>query len=62
MFHALADISDKIYKSHYGYFMLQENTNKWIFTPIEQEFDTNDLLAILDILRSLNKNDISRIS
>jgi hypothetical protein len=62
MFHALADISDKIYKSRYGYFMLQENTNKWIFTPIEQEFDTNDLLAILDILRSLNKNDISRIS
>jgi hypothetical protein len=58
----LADVSDKIYKSRYGYFILQENSNKWIFTPIEQEFDTNDLLAILDILRNLNENDIPRIS
>jgi hypothetical protein len=62
MFHLLADISDKIYKSRYGYFMLQENSNKWTFTPTEQEFDSDDLLIILDILKNLNQHDIPRIS
>ena len=60
-FHLLADISDKIYKSRYGYFILQEQTKQWIFTPLEKEFDSNDLLAIMDILRNLNNNDIPRI-
>ena len=42
MFHLLADVSDKIYKSRYGYFIFQEESKKWIFTPLEKEFDTDD--------------------
>lgn len=53
--HLLADVSDKIYKSRYGYFILQEENRKWIFTPLEKEFDTDDLLTIMDILRNLNE-------
>jgi hypothetical protein len=59
--HLLADISDKIYKSKYGYFIYQDNYKKWIFTPLEKELDTDDLLNIMDILRNLNENDIPRI-
>ena len=58
MFHLLADISDKIYKSRYGYFIFQEESKKWIFTPLEKEFDTDDLLSIMDILRNLNEHEI----
>lgn len=59
--HLLADISDKIYKSKYGYFIYQDNHKKWIFTPLEKEFNTDDLLNIMDILRNLNENDIPSI-
>jgi hypothetical protein len=54
--HLLADISNKIYKSRYGYFLLQEDPKRWVFTPLEKEFDTDDLLNIIDILRNLNEN------
>lgn len=56
--HLLADISDKIYKSRYGYFILQEESKQWIFTPLEKEFNTDDILNIMDILRKLNEHDI----
>ena len=55
-FNLLADISDKIYKSKYGYFIFENDRKEWIFTPLEKEFNTNDLLNIMDILRNLNEN------
>lgn len=56
MFHLLADISDKIYKSQWGYFMRLE-TNEWVFTPIEKQFNQCDLFAVTDILRDLNEQN-----
>ncbi len=56
--HLLAGISNKIYKSRYGYFLLQEDPKRWVFTPLEKEFDTDDLLNIMDILRNLNENEL----
>lgn len=52
----LLPMSDSIYESIYGYFILRNNI--WIFTPLDKEFDVNDLTTIVDTLRSLNKNDI----
>jgi len=52
----LLPMSDSIYESIYGYFILRNNI--WIFTPLDKEFDVNDLTTIADTLRSLNKNDI----
>jgi hypothetical protein len=52
----LLPMSDSIYESIYGYFILKYN--KWIFTPLEKEFDTNDLMIIMDTLRNLNNNGI----
>jgi hypothetical protein len=56
--HLLSYISNKIYKSQYGYFIFKDDGKKWIFTSLEKEFDTNDLLNIMDILRNLNEHDI----
>lgn len=53
--HLLADISDKIYKSKYGYFIFKDDVRKWIFTPLEKELDTDDLLNVIDILNNLNE-------
>jgi hypothetical protein len=52
----LSPISKHIYQSVYGYFILRNNI--WIFTPLDKEFDVDDLTTIADTLRSLNKNDI----
>lgn len=48
-------ISDSVYKSEHGYFMLNQS-GEWIFTPIEKEFDTDILLGIMDTLRNFNEN------
>jgi len=55
----LLQISEHIYKSVYGYFILRNN--KWMFTPLEKEFDTDDLMNISDILRNLNENELRTI-
>jgi hypothetical protein len=55
----LLQISEHIYKSIYGYFILRNN--KWMFTPLEKEFDTDDLMNISDILRNLNENELRTI-
>ena len=56
----LQTVSKNIYKNNYGYFMFDKKTNsKWIFTPLEKQFDTDDLFAIMDILRNLNENEKS---
>ena len=52
-------MSEHIYKSVYGYFILRNN--KWMFTPLEKEFDTDDLMNISDILRNLNENELRTI-
>jgi hypothetical protein len=52
----LSPISKHIYKSVYGYFIFRNNI--WIFTPLDKEFNANDLTTIADTLRGLNKNDI----
>lgn len=52
----LSPISKHIYQSVYGYFIFRNNT--WTFTPLDKEFDVDDLTTIADTLRSLNKNDI----
>jgi predicted DNA-binding protein (MmcQ/YjbR family) len=51
----LEKLSEKIYKSNYGYFI---NKDKWIFIPLEKEFDANDLMIIADTLRNLNENEV----
>jgi len=55
----LLQMSEHIYKSIYGYFILRNN--KWMFTPLEKEFDTDDLMNISDILRNLNENELRTI-
>jgi hypothetical protein len=55
----LLQMSEHIYKSVYGYFILRNN--KWMFTPLEKEFDTDDLMNISDILRNLNENELRTI-
>jgi len=55
----LDDISNKIYKSKYGYFIFRDDTRTWIFTPLEKEFDSGDLLNIMNILNNLNENEKS---
>ena len=55
----LLPMSDGIYESIYGYFMLKNN--RWTFTPLEKEFDTDDLMMVADTLRNLNENEVRRI-
>jgi len=59
----LADVSDKIYKSQWGYFIKLES-NEWVFTPIEKQFNQCDLFAVTDILRNLNEeqNEVRTVS
>jgi hypothetical protein len=52
----LLPMSDSIYESIYGYFILKNN--RWIFTPLEKEFYTDDLMIIADTLRNLNQNEV----
>jgi hypothetical protein len=54
----LSWISNVIYKSNHGYFMFKNN--EWKFTPIEKEFDSDELLDIAETLINLNEkeNDI----
>lgn len=52
----LSPISQHIYQSVYGYFIFRNNT--WAFTPLDKEFDADDLTTIADTLKGLNKNDI----
>jgi hypothetical protein len=56
MLYLLVDISDKIYKSQWGYFMRLDN-DEWVFTPIEKQFNQCDLFAVTDILRNLNEQN-----
>lgn len=51
----LDKISEKLYKTEYGYF-LYKNDARWVFLPYEKEFDTDNLLSIMDTLRNLNEN------
>lgn len=46
-------ISDKIYKSDYGYFLNKEK--EWAFIPVEKDFNVEILMIITDILRNLNE-------
>lgn len=56
----LLPMSNSIYESIYGYFILKHD--KWMFTPLEKEFYTDDLMIIADTLRNLNENEVRRIS
>ena len=56
----LLSMSNSIYESIYGYFILKNNL--WKFTPLEKEFDIDDLMTIMDTLRNLNENEVRRIS
>jgi hypothetical protein len=47
-------ISNSVYKSEHGYFMLRQS-GEWILTPVEKEFDTDTLLGIMDTLKNLNE-------
>jgi len=49
----LLPISNSIYKSVDGYFMLRNH--RWTFTPLEKEFTDNDLIDIAETLVSLNE-------
>lgn len=49
----LSPISDSIYQSVYGYFMLRNH--RWIFTPLEKEFTDDDLIDIAETLVNLNE-------
>ncbi len=37
----LEQMSDSIYKSIHGYFLIKND--RWIFTPVDKEFDLEDL-------------------
>jgi hypothetical protein len=49
-------ISDSVYKSEHGYFMLRQS-GEWIFTPVEKEFDSYTLLGIVDTLWNFNEQN-----
>jgi len=53
-------LTDNIHKCEYGYFILRENSNEWIFTPIEQDFDVYALMLVSDTLRNLNEKQNDR--
>lgn len=48
----LTKISDKIYKSIYGYFIKKET--EWQFTPLDISFSSDLLFDINNVLRILN--------
>ncbi len=50
----IQQMSDSIYKSKYGYFLIVGD--KWVFTPIEQNFDVDKLMNVIDILKRLNEH------
>jgi len=52
----LLPMSDSIYESIYGYFILKNN--RWKFSPVEKELDADDLMIIADTLRNLNENEV----
>lgn len=49
----LEKLSDKIYRSNYGYFVYRET--EWLFIPLEKEFNVDRLMNISDTLRNLNE-------
>jgi hypothetical protein len=49
-------ITDKVYRSEYGYFMFREDKSEWVFTPLEKDLDVNILMDLADILRNFNEN------
>jgi hypothetical protein len=54
----LLQMSENIYKSVYGYFILRNDS--WIFTPVDKEFDVDTLFSIIDTLRNLNESHARR--
>jgi hypothetical protein len=51
----LLSLNNDIYKSIDGYYI--RKNNEWKFTPIEKEFDSNELLDIAETLINLEEND-----
>jgi len=49
----LFPMSDSIYESVHGYFIL--NNHKWKFIPLEKEFTDDELLDIAETLINLNE-------
>jgi hypothetical protein len=54
----LERMSDSIYKSIHGYFIIKNDS--WIFTPLDKEFDVDTLFSIIDTLRNLNESHARR--
>lgn len=50
----LEPMSDSIYKSIHGYFLIKNE--RWVFTPLDKEFDVDTLFPIIDTLRNLNES------
>jgi len=50
-------ITDKVYRSEYGYFIFLEDKSEWFFTPIEKDFDVNILMDVTNILRNFNEKE-----
>jgi hypothetical protein len=50
----LEKISDLHYKCPYGYFIFKKNESEWVFIPFEKEFNTEELMEVFGILKSLD--------
>jgi hypothetical protein len=46
----LEKLNENLYKTINGYFMFE---NKWVFVPLEKEFDQKELTDIIDTLNFL---------
>jgi len=55
----LEKISDFHYKSLYGYFLFRKNESEWVFLPFEKEFNTEELMEVFGILKSLDNQKFS---
>jgi len=51
----LEKVDDLYYKFKYGYFIFQNEQQKWVFIPFEKFFDEDMLKISLENLFSLNK-------
>jgi hypothetical protein len=49
-------ITDSVYRSEHGYFMFRDDSQEWVFTPLEKDFNVDVLLSIMDALRNFNES------